>query len=144
MLSENEAIERMHDLIHTCEVGMKKNSQYDDLFEKDKQAIETVLNLIARLKKENEEYKKLYEKALSDVVSSNKENTELKKQIDLMMNFMYEVWCKYPGSFSHELRKVGFNDSECGTCENKNKNCIDCIKQYFENKAKGEDVNERN
>lgn len=58
-----------------------------------------------------------------------------RKQIDLIINFIYEIWCKYPGSISHELRLNGFNDDECGTCENTNRNCIECLKQYFERKA---------
>lgn len=59
-----------------------------------------------------------------------------RKQIDLIINFIYEIWCKYPGSISHKLRLNGFNDDECGTCENTNRNCIECLKQYFENKVK--------
>lgn len=108
MLSEEEkkAIERMYDFIHTCEVGIEKHGQYYDLFEKDKQAIETVLNLITRLQKENEEkdiklkelqhrkdnqekrfkqYKedieKQHEEIYEDLVSKQEEKD---KQIDLM------------------------------------------------------------
>lgn len=62
--------------------------------------------------------------------------TKQNKIIDLIINFIYEIWCKYPGSISHELRLNGFNDDECGTCENTNRNCIECLKQYFENKVK--------
>lgn len=195
MLSEEEkkAIERMYDLIHACEVGIEKHGQYDDLFEKDKQAIETVLNLITRLEKElkeqthkktyarqnvmyknkqlgqarnkikklqkeNEKYQKLYEKALDDVVRLQKENEEkdeemkslgklfdergeqleLKQiQIDLMTKYIDK--CNYVDSeecqFQYDFKIKG--------CIEKG-DCIDCIKQYFENKAKGEDVNERN
>lgn len=43
---------------------------------------------VQKLQKEKEEYKKLYEKALSDVVSADKENIELKKQLDLMTEFI--------------------------------------------------------
>lgn len=63
---------------------------------------------------------------------------EQKKQIDFMLNFIYEVLCKYPGTISHALRRNGFNDNECGTCENTNKNCIKCLKLYFESKSKEE------
>ena len=38
-----EAIARIHDLIHTCDVGIEKHGAYDDLFQKDKDALETVL-----------------------------------------------------------------------------------------------------
>ena len=170
MLSEEEkkAIERMYDLIHACEVGIEKHGQYDDLFEKDKQAIETVLNLITRLEKElkeqthkktyarqnamyknkqlgqarnkikklqkeNEDYKKLYQKALSDVVSADKENIELKKQLDLMAEFINKQ------DIDEDICKNNISDlcDEYGT----GINCIKCIKQYFENKVKEDNIN---
>lgn len=62
--------------------------------------------------------------------------TKQNKIIDLTINFIYEIWCKYPGSISYELRLNGFNDDECDTCENTNRNCIECLKQYFERKSK--------
>lgn len=62
--------------------------------------------------------------------------TKQNKIIDLIINFIYEIWCKYPGSISHELRLNGFNDDECGTCENTNRNCLECLKQYFKKIAK--------
>ena len=81
--------------------------------------------------KEIEKYKYLYEKALDDVVSSNKENIELKKQIDLMAEYIDK--CNYVDSeecqFQYDFKIKG--------CIEKG-DCIDCIKQYFENKAKGE------
>lgn len=100
----------------------------------DKQHEEIYENLVF----ENEKYKYLYQKALDNTVKADKENMQLKKQIDLMINFMYEIWCKYPGSISHELRLNGFNDDECGTCENTDRNCVKCLKQYFEKKAEAE------
>lgn len=50
----------------------------------EKEAIKTVLNLITKLQKENEKYKYLYQKALDNTVSSDRENIQLKEQIDLM------------------------------------------------------------
>jgi len=43
-ITTEEAIKRLHDLIHTCDVGIEKHGAYDDLFALDKQALEKVLN----------------------------------------------------------------------------------------------------
>lgn len=59
---------------------------------------------------------------------------EKDKIIDLMAKFIYAMWCDYPGSITKKLKDNGFVDKECGTCENKEKNCLDCIKQFFEQK----------
>ena len=88
---EKKAIERMYDLIHTCEVGIEKHGQYDDLFDKDKQAIETVLNLISNLQKQNEEKDKqinkdreLKRRLCKEVNQVFAENKEKDKQIHIM------------------------------------------------------------
>lgn len=39
-ITTEEAIERLHDLIHTCDVGIEKHGAYDDLFALDKQAFD--------------------------------------------------------------------------------------------------------
>lgn len=48
------------------------------------EATYTVLNLVTNLQKENEEYKYLYQKALDNTVSADKENIQLKKQIEAL------------------------------------------------------------
>lgn len=87
MLSENEAIEKLkkirQDTINANECGLSNND-----FKEEIEVYDVVLNIIDRLRKENEENKYLYQKTLGDVVSSNKENTELKKQLDLMAEFI--------------------------------------------------------
>lgn len=127
---EKKAIERMHDLIHTCEVGIEKHGQYDDLFKKDKQAIDTVLNLITRLEKELKEqmHKKTYARqnvmyknkqlgqARNKIKKLQKENEEKDKQIDLMAEYIYNM------------------QIECNVYYKDKKQ----VKQYFENLAKGE------
>ena len=50
----------------------------------------TVSNLITKLQKENEKYKYLYQKAMDNTVKSDKENIQLKKQIDLMAELVYK------------------------------------------------------
>lgn len=48
-MTYEQAVERMKDLIHTCEVGIAEHGEYDDLFQKDKEAIEIVLGNLEAL-----------------------------------------------------------------------------------------------
>lgn len=119
---------------------------YDEeygLYKNRVKQFETVLNML----KEKDKQINSKNGAINALQCALKERTEerdrkdnimarQRKQIDLIINFIYEIWCKYPGSISHKLRLNGFNDDECGTCENTNRNCIECLKQYFENKVK--------
>ena len=119
---------------------------YDEeygLYKNRVKQFETVLNML----KEKDKQINSKNGAINALQCALKERTEerdrkdnimarQRKQIDLIINFIYEIWCKYPGSISHELRLNGFNDDECGTCENTNRNCIECLKQYFERKVK--------
>ena len=119
---------------------------YDEeygLYKNRVKQFETVLNML----KEKDKQINSKNRAINALQCALKERTEerdrkdnimarQRKQIDLIINFIYEIWCKYPGSISHELRLNGFNDDECGTCENTNRNCIECLKQYFERKVK--------
>ena len=98
-----------------------------------------VLELLDRYyqyKKKNEELKATINKQSIDISNNLLELQQKDKQIDLMINFIYEIFCKYPGTISHALRKNGFNDDQCGTCENTDRNCIKCLKQYFKKQAK--------
>lgn len=129
-----EAIERMHDLIHTCNAGIEKYGIYDDLFQKDKEAIETVLNMLKEKDKEianlKNEINEAWEEWNNLEQSSYEEETRLKdeikkkdKQIDLMAEYINEI------DVSEEI------------CEGKtmcDENCKECIKQYFESKAEKE------
>ena len=120
MLSEEEkkAIERMYDLIHTCEVGIEKHGQYDDLFEKDKQAIETVLNLITRLEKENESLNKMettYKLALFMIIRNS---TVMPKGIELGKNdkeineMSYETLCEVLAMVDYNIAKKLYEEGE--------------------------------
>ena len=142
MLSEEEkkAIERL-DRIEVYNTG-------------DGEAIDTVLNLITKLQKENEKYKYLYQKALDNTIKSDRENIELKKeneqlkitvnkqsidisnnllelqqkdkQIDLMIEeYEYNDRINFKNFCEDELRK-----DKCI------QDCKICAKQYFETKAK--------
>lgn len=60
------------------------------------------------------------------------------KQIDLMAEFIYAMWCDYPMKITKRLKDNGFDDKECGTCESKEKNCLDCLEQHFKSKTEKE------
>lgn len=67
--------------------NFNSNESYEKALKEERklrQNFDTALNLITKLKKENEKYKYLYQKALDNTVKSDKENIDLKKQIDLM------------------------------------------------------------
>lgn len=78
---------------------------------------------------DEEKYKYLYQKALDDLIKSDKENSYLKKQIDLMAeyidnsNYVDSEECQFQYDF--KIKKC----IEKGDCK-------DCIKQYFESKSK--------
>lgn len=107
--------------------------------------IDTVLNLIQKLqeekeihikleqqykkeyldvKKEVEKYKYSYQKALDSVIESDRENIRKDKIIDFMAE-------ELENQFLHCEPCWLDNEVECKNYSN----CIDCIKQYFKNKA---------
>lgn len=77
-----------------------------------------------RQEKEIQKYKYLYQKALDNTIKSDKENMQLKRQIDLMANFISKYHC-------FEVTVYDLDDK----CIHEHE-CKECIKQYFENKAK--------
>ena len=79
-----------------------------------KEALETVLNML-------KEKDKLYHKALGDLVKADRENIQLKKQIDLMAEEINETDRGYTDYCEMKI--------EC------DRNCKDCIKRYYERKA---------
>ena len=72
--------------------------------------------------KAEEKYKELYHKALGDLAKADRENIQLKKQIDLMAEEINETDRGYTDYCEMKI--------EC------DRNCKDCIKQYFERKSK--------
>lgn len=84
--------------------------------------IDTVLSLIKENQTEIEKYKTLYDRALSDVVKAD-------KQIDLMaISILVKKIGDYPCGYKQDCIK---SDKEY-----RDIHCKDCIKQYFETKAK--------
>ena len=77
-MTEEKAIERLKDLIHTCDAGIKEHREYDDFFKEDKEAIKTVLNMLKEKDKEIE-----FQKDINKIEKNRHKKTEksLKGQI---------------------------------------------------------------
>ena len=81
-------------------------------------------NNAARIDKKNaeiEKYKYLYQKALDNTIEADRENIQLKKQIDLMAEEINETDRGYTDYCEMKI--------EC------DRNCKDCIKRYYERKS---------
>lgn len=144
-MTEEKAIERLKDLIHTCDAGIKEHGEYDDFFKEDKEAIKTVLNMlkekdkeIEKLKKHNKELLRKLRNRVKEVKKLNKYslykkefkrlNEQIKKKdkmIDLIIDeYEYNERINLKDFCEDELRK--------DTCI---QDCKTCIKQYFEQKS---------
>ena len=146
MLSEDEkkAIERLNEILKEYEeiVNIEDKTEREiemSLYMEDMPfaEIKTVLNLITKLQKENEEKDRKIEKYL-DIISKNiietikdelvqQKNKEIDlkdKQIDLMSEFISKYHC-----FEVAVYDL---DNEC----THDHECKKCVKQYFETKAK--------
>ena len=107
MTKEQEAIEMLEDI---------KNNTWTTkyIMSSDSKKAETVLNML----KEKDE---LYHKALGDLAKADRENIQLKKQIDLMADRI-EWLCKSNGILLDEEHDENFTQKD--------------VKQYFERKSK--------
>lgn len=145
MLSEEEK-KAIRNLENLSEYGLSTTLNQADL---DK--MKTVLNIITKLQKENEKYKYLYQKALDNTIKSDRENIELKKeneQLKITVN-------KQSIDISNNLLELQQKDKKidlmaeywntglamCDNCDKivekyEENTCKECIKQYFETKAK--------
>ena len=81
-----------------------------------KEYIETVLNMLKEKDKEIEKYKYLYQKALDNTVSADRENINLKKQIKEMAKYI-----------AKEDKTEKFCDYKT-VCD---QNCEECVEAYF-------------
>lgn len=71
---------------------------------------------------DEEKYKYLYQKALDDLIKSDKENSLLKKQVNLMSKYISNL------DIDEDICKKVENNCDDFNKENK---CIECVKQYF-------------
>ena len=132
MLSEEEkeAIEFIKFYQQHCLKKEKENmKQYETVNDEEfvSKNLDTVLNLITKLQKEIQDYKYLYEQALDNTMKADKENIQLKKQINLMAEYIATL------DIEEDICKNIKNDN----CDKMNfGECEYCIKQYFERKVK--------
>ncbi len=112
--------------------GKNQNSNATEIIIKNRQAY-IHKEEVEFLQRKIEKYKYLYQKALDNTVKTDKENIDLKKQIDLMTKWI-EKHTKYydeDGCYCELEKEICRKDIDCI-------DCIDCIKQYFEKQAKEE------
>lgn len=120
---------------------IKIENQYvmkDDINLKNK--IDTVLNLITKLQKENEELKEENISLFEDLKNWKKLNGEKNRQL-LIANKQIDLMAEYINYLSDELvKETGKNELEfCNMqkcIDDDNIECEDCIKEYFEKLAK--------
>ena len=120
---QEKAIENLTDLLKQRNEKEVKITTFD-LFGN----IETVLNMLKEKDKEIEKYKYLYQKALDNTIKADRENIKLKKQIDLMADYIFQ---------NIDIEEDVCNSAcvECTQETAQDITCINCIKQYFEQKA---------
>ena len=147
-MTEEKAIERLKDLIHTCDAGIKEHGEYDDFFKEDKEAIKTVLNMLKEKDKEIE-----FQKDINKIEKDRHKKTEksLKGQI-IKQNKIIEKLEKEAQKYFEEIIKQdreidlmadsfaedGFYNEHCQTLIDNELcpgDCNKCVKQYFERKA---------
>ena len=130
---QEEAIETMRHWIDFEKHNRDKINKADDLIKIQ----ETVLSMlkqnsveIAEKSAEIEKYKYLYQKALDNTIKADRENIQLKKQIDLMAETIRKLvisLANYKGSYDKEA--INFTGN------------IKDIKQYFERKSNSSEQN---
>lgn len=86
------------------------------------------------ISEEEQEFFNNIERLLNMLKEQDKEIEKKEKMIDLLLDFIYKMSIIRPGTIMYDLKGDGFDTNKCGYC--KDKSCKDCIKQYFERKAK--------
>lgn len=166
-MTEEKAIERLKDLIHTCDAGIKEHGEYDDFFKEDKEAIKTVLNMlkekdkeIEKLKKHNKELLRKLRNRVKEVKKLNKYslykkefktlNEQLKKKDKIIEKLEKEAQKYFEEIIKQdraidlmaECIDVELSSARLGIILNKNvqplENYKEYIKQYFKSKAEKE------
>ena len=133
---QEKAIERCKQIIKDNKEIIKEARKNGDIntiqltasLDNDSLAIEIVLSMLQEKDKEIEKYKYLYQKTLDNTIQADRENIKLKKQIDLMADFIFQ--------------NIDVEEDICNSAYIKCKQetgqditCINCIKQYFERKV---------
>lgn len=161
-MTKEEAIEKCKKIINTNNNVIKEARRVRDIntmqlvasLDDESIAIETVLNMLKEKDAEIEKYKKLLADNLAkelnnSIKAKEKADTDLDdldkgwkvelekkdKMIDLILDFIYDIWCVCPVTTTHELDVYDFNVNQCADCEHLDKKCKSCLKQHFERKA---------
>lgn len=104
--------------------GKNQNSSATEIIIKNRQAY-IHKEEVELLQRKIEKYKYLYQKALDNTVKTDKENIDLKKQIDLMAEKIHFLGSEYDDFCIDTV----WNED----CD---KDCKNCIKHFFEKQAK--------
>ena len=133
MLSEGEkkAIEKLKETSNQCHASKCWEEKFcsDCYIEvEDILAIDTVLNRITKLEKENEEVKRAINVVEKEKKQWIEENNQKDKQIDLIVEYIAKI--------DIEEDVCMKNKTNPDWCNEDYTKCKDCIKQYFERKAK--------
>ena len=133
---QEKAIERCKQIIKDNKEIIKEARKNGDIntiqltasLDNDSLAIEIVLSMLQEKDKEIEKYKYLYQKTLDNTIQVDRENIKLKKQIDLMADFIFQ---------SIDVEEDICNSAyiKCKQETGQDITCINCIKQYFERKV---------
>ena len=123
--NQKEAIERMYDLIHTCDVGIEKHGAYDDLFQKDKEAIETVLNLIQTQQAEIEHQKEKRENQKKELSILYEKQKEFNKLVNTVKS--------YKGQFERQQAEIEKKDRQLEERTNRIRNLEKECQSNFDN-----------
>ena len=120
---QREVIDRLQELVN---LRKRKNNIKHDTCICGTEDLDIVLSIL----KEKDE---LYHKALTDLVKADRENIQLKKQIDLMAEYISKIDIEEDICIK--------NKTNPDWCNEDYTNCKNCIKQYFERKV--EDVKDK-
>ena len=141
-MNEEETIENVKKQLE----GIKKANECGlatrGEFNKDIEAIETVLNLLEKKDKiinsKNGTINALHAALKERTEERDRKDDIITKQskiINLIYDFLYKFGSKFSGSFMKALSEDGFDIKKCENCEYETCDCKDCIKQYYERKV---------
>lgn len=153
-MTEEKATERLKDLIHTCDAGIKEHGEYDDFFKEDKEAIKTALNMLKEKDKEIEfqkdinkieknRHKKTEKSLKGQIIKNNKIIEKLEKEAQKYFEEIIKQ-DRVIDLMAEQLRGVPINKNIPNFEKPNLKECItiftnkEDIKQYFKSKAEKE------
>lgn len=135
-MTKEQAIERLKKLDYLLDDVYSTGLVEDEERNKYQDAIETVLPMLEEKDKIIEQYQnisnfqyKVYSAAVDDIFELNEKLEEKDKIINLMLETINNH------DIDEDICKQMGQKEDCNEFEDKEK-CKECIKQYFENKAK--------